>query len=265
MNENLVPPVYGVETPEDFDRIPKISMSDEFMQKQAELTREILKQSDPGAFSLGTLHGIAASSIHPFETGGMEYMKARKFVLNALRKNEKPVLAAFDRITDGMCQLAKTYIELGTDGVYYAALGGEKELLTDEEHERWFMPYDLKIMRAIKDAGGYCFLHICKDGLNMDRYRTYGDLADVVNWGVYEAPYSLKEGRELFSGTCIMGGLKNRSGALITGSREELYQSVKNAAEEAGRTGFILGADCTLPTEIPYERIRMAVEAVRTL
>ena len=62
-----------------------------------------------------------------------------------------------------------------------------------------------------------------------------------------------------------MGGLKNRSGVLIDGSKEEIHQAVKDIAEEAGRTSFILGADCTLPTEIPYERVRMAVEAARTL
>ena len=265
MNENLVPVVSGIKEPEDFDKIPAVSMNDEFMKHQVELTKRILEKSDPTAFSLGTLHGIVASSVQPFEMGGMEYLKARKFVLDSLRKNEKPVLAAFDRITEGMCELAKTYIHLGVDGVYYAALGGEADLLTDEEHTRWFKPYDLKIMKAIKEAGGYCFLHICKDGLNMERYRDYGELTDVANWGVYEAPFSLKEGRKLFPKTCIMGGLKNRSGVLIDGSKEEIHQAVKDIAEEAGRTSFILGADCTLPTEIPYERVRMAVEAARTL
>ena len=32
---------------------------------------------------------------------------------------------------------------------------------------------------------------------------------------------------------------------------------------EAGRVGFILGADCTLPTGIDYSLIRAAVEAAR--
>ncbi len=265
MNENLVPRASGVKNPEDFDKIPEISMKDEFMKAQAELTGEILKRCDPDSFSLGTLHGIVASSVHPFEADGIEYLHARKLVLDSLRKNEKPVLAAFDRITEGMCQLVKTYVELGIDGIYYAALGGETDLLTDEEHERWFKPYDLKIMKAIKDAGAYCFLHICKDGLNMERYRDYAPLADVVNWGVYEAPFSLEDGKKLFAGKTIMGGLKNRSGVLIDGTREEIFEAVKEAAEIVGRTGFILGADCTLPTEIPYERIRMAVEAAREL
>lgn len=265
MNENLVPVVSGVKEPEDFDKIPEISIKDKFMQNQIELTKKILANCDKNAFSLGTLHGIVASSVHPFEMGGMEYLKARKFVLNALRKNEKPVLKALDRITEGMCELAKMYIRLGVDGVYYAALGGEADLLTDEEHERWFKPYDLKIMRTIKESGGYCFLHICKDGLKMERYRDYGELSDVVNWGVYEAPFSLKEGRKLFPETCIMGGLKNRSGVLIEGNEKLIYQEVKHVVEEAGRKGFILGADCTLPTEIPYEHVRMAVHAARTL
>ena len=38
-------------------------------------------------------------------------------------------------------------------------------------------------MKAIKDAGGYCFLHICKDQLNMDRYKDYGPYADVGELG----------------------------------------------------------------------------------
>lgn len=265
MNEHLVPRVSGIRKAKDFERIPEISMEDDFMKKQVELTRKILKRCDSRAFSLGTLHGIAASSIHPIEADDVEYLEARKLVLKALREDEKPVLEAFERITEGMCKLARTYIELGVDGIYYAALGGEAGLLSDEEHAQWFKPYDLRIMKAIKDAGGYCFLHICKDGLKMERYRDYTPFADVVNWGVYEAPYSLEEGKKLFEGTTIMGGLKNRSGVLVDGSEEELRQEIRKAVQAVGKTGFILGADCTLPTEIPYERIRMAVEAARTL
>ena len=43
------------------------------------------------------------------------------------------------------------------DGVYYAALGSERDLLTDEEFEKWFMPYDLEIMDAIR---GLSLIHI---------------------------------------------------------------------------------------------------------
>lgn len=85
---------------------------------------------------------------------------------------------------------AERYIkDAGVDSVYYAGLGAETRWYTDEEFAKWIKPFDLKIMKAIKDAGGYCFLHMCKSGLNMKRYdEDYAALADVVNWGVYEAP-----------------------------------------------------------------------------
>ena len=113
------------------------------------------------------------------------------------------------------------------------------------------------------EAGGYCFLHICKDQLNMERYKDYGAYADVVNWGVYEAPFSLEQGRTMFPGKAIMGGLANRSGVLVDGSEEEIKEEVRNMIKKFGRRGFILGADCTLATEQDLKKIRTAVEAAR--
>ena len=92
----------------------------------------------------------------------------------------------------------------------------------------------------------------------MQRYKDYGGLVDVVNWGVYETDF-LRPARALPSG-CDYGRLANRSGVLVEGSLEEI--EVLCAGLSGVRpTGFILGADCTLPTEIPYERIRAAVQA----
>ena len=116
-------------------------------------------------------------------------------------------------------------------------------------------------MKAIKDAGMYCILHICKDGLNMQRYQGYGDFADVVNWGVYEVPFSMEAGRALFSDCTIMGGLRNRSGVLVDGTDEEIESEVHSTIEAFGEKGLILGADCTLATEQDMRKLRIAVEA----
>ena len=122
-------------------------------------------------------------------------------------------------------------------------------------------PFDLRIMDAARAAGGDVFLHICKDNLNMDRYRKYGAHCDVVNWGIYEAPYSMEQGRKLFPGETIMGGLANRSGVLVDGTDAELQAAVRKIIADFQGNGLILGADCTLPTEIPYQRIATAVHA----
>ena len=265
MNENLIPVFGEIHSPSDYEKlIPKLSMQDDFMRAQMELTKEILTGCDKDAFTMGTLHGICASGIHPIEQTGVNYYAARQMQVDFLRWDEKKMLSAMQRITDVLCDLAKAYIDAGVDAVYYAALGGEHIFFTDEEFEKWIKPFDLQIMKAIKDAGGYCFLHICKDGLNMNRYRDgYPALADVVNWGVYEAPYSLEDGRKLFGGKTVMGGLPNRHGVLVDGTADDVRAEVQKIIDGFGRKGFILGADCTLATEQDLSLVRAAVEEAR--
>ncbi len=264
MNENLIPVFGTIHTPEDYDRlIPVITMDDDFMKNQMEMTKKILENCDKDVFTMGTLHGICASGIHPIEQAGVNYYAARQMQVDFLRWDEKKMLSAMERITDVLCELAESYIKAGLDSVYYAALGGEYEFFTDEEFAKWIKPFDLRVLKAIQDAGGYSFLHICKDHLNMERYRDYSVYADVVNWGVYEAPFSLEMGKELFAGKTIMGGLPNHHGALVEGSKTEIEAEVKKVVDTFGRKGLILGADCTLSTQQDRTKVRMAVEAAR--
>lgn len=262
MNENLIPYCEGITCGGDYSKLPSFSLESGFMKKQTELTKRILDAWGPDRFMMGTLHGVVACGIHFIEKK-YGYDGSRLAMAEHFRQDRNTVLDVYRRITEVMCRLAEKYIEIGLDAVYYAALGGEYRYYTDEEFTEYIEPLDKQILQTIRDTKGYCFLHICKDRLNMERYRDYGAYADVVNWGVYEAPCSLREGRDLFPGKTIMGGLANRSGVLVDGTDEEIELAVKDVVKESGRKGFILGADCTLPTEINYRRIRTAVEAAR--
>ncbi len=264
MNENLVPGFGKITCAADYQRqIPTLSMKDDFMVQQMDFTCKILERCDHSAFTMGTLHGAMASGLHPLEKAGMTYDEGRAFQVKMLREDSQATLSAMQRITDAMSELAQAYIKSGVDAVYYAALGAEDRYLTDDEFSEWIEPLDRQIMQAIHEAGGYCFLHMCKDGLNMRRYANYAPYADVVNWGVYEAPFSLEEGRKLFPGKCVMGGLPNRHGVLVDGDERKVRDAVRNVIEQFGRKGFILGADCTLATEQDLHLLRAAVEAAR--
>ena len=132
------------------------------------------------------------------------------------------------------------------------------------EFERFIKPGDLQIMDAIRDAGGYVFLHICKDHLGMERYRDYADHFDVVNWGVYEVPFSLEAGRELWPGKTILGGLANRTGA-ITESAEAVIAEAQKVVDEFDRKGIIIGADCTIATDQDRSIIKALSDACRKM
>ena len=262
MNENLVPYCEGICSGSDWKKIPSFNAESSFMKEQIDMTKRILDKSDPSKFYIGTLHGVVASALHPIEKK-YGYEMGRLTLAEHLRQDKDAVADALKRIAEGMCQLAEKYVEIGLDGVYYAALGGEYRYYSDEEFESYIKPLDEQILSAIQRSGGVSFLHICKDRLNMQRYTDYGKYADVVNWGVYEAPFCLNEGKKMFPDNTIMGGLANRSGVLVEGTEEEIRREVKKVVEEFGREKFILGADCTLPTDISYQRIRAAVEAAK--
>ncbi|MDD3335531.1 MAG: uroporphyrinogen decarboxylase family protein [Eubacteriales bacterium] len=259
MNENLVPEIGEMNSPQDWNKIPSYNRHSPFMQKQLDMIKRLLDQAGD-VYSLATIHGICASSIHPLEQR-YGYVPVRKMFVEQMRTNKQPMLDARHRIADAMSDLAQACIEIGCNGIYYAALGGEKHFYTDEEFAEAVEPFDRQILTAAREAKGDVLLHICKENLEMSRYRNYGDLCDIVNWGVYEAPYSLEDGRKLFPNAAIMGGLANRSGVLVDGTIPELEAAVRKVIHDFGEKGFILGADCTLPTEIPYERIMAAIHA----
>ena len=195
------------------------------------------------------------------------YDQSRKIFDAWLNEAPEKVLESMKRITDGLCELSVKYIEAGLDGVFVASLGAERRFgLTREQFLEWVAPFDQMIMKTVKDAGGYCFLHVCNRDVNLDYYRDYDEnLYDVVNWGTFEVPCSIREGREIFHQKTVMGGLANRQGVLAAGSEEALINTVHSIVESYGRKGLILGADCTVATEQDLSRIKLAVETARKL
>ncbi len=261
MNENLIPLIGEMNSAKDWLKLPSYDRHAQFMRGELDLIRR-LRDAEPDAYLLATVHGICASTIHPLEAN-YGYEPVRELMVSQLRDpaSRQYIIDAERRIFDALCDLVQAAVEEGCDGIYYAALGAERHYYTDEEFAEAIRPFDLEIMKAAREAGGDVFLHMCKHNLNMERYQGYADYCDVANWGVYEAPMSLEDGRKLFPHQAIMGGLANHGGALTEGSEDDIRAEVRRIINDFGREGFILGADCTLPTGIDMWRLRAAVDA----
>jgi len=269
MNENLVPHMGIIKSPSDWSKFKTITLKDDFIQNQLDFVKKILerlhsdKELDEKVFTVGTLHGVIASTIHPIEKK-YGYRKSRELLCEHLRQEKNDLLDAFKKIKEGMNILAEAYLDAGLDGVYYASLGGEQHYFNDIEFEKYIEPLEKEILSNIK-SNGYSILHICKDNLNLNRYVNYTKYSDIINWGVYEGGVSLEKGKEIFGDVTIMGGLKNRSGVLVNGTNAEIEKEVTKLIQEFGKKEFILGADCTLPTDISYDRVAAAVKAARKI
>lgn len=261
MNENTCPDNPKIKEAADWSNLEPFSPTDEYFVRQIDLVKKVTEAVNGEAVVLATVHGLVASAYHTL--GGTELYDHDGLILTKhMRENPEGMMHAFRMITDYLKNLCRACIDAGADGIYFASLGGERKMFTDEEFAKFIKPFEIEILESIGSVPAFNVLHMCKNDLNLKRYLDYP--CRVLNWGVFEDNISLQEGRELFGKDKIyLGGMDDRAGVIVDGELEEITQFVKDLIKSFGTENFILGADCTLPTNIDSARLRAAIEGTK--
>ena len=258
MNENLLRTDLKITSPSDWDRLKPFSKHSKYIEDQIELVKRVADKVDGSAVLLATIHGTVASVSHVH--GGPLLYEDKQIMAEHLRANPSGLKSAYEAVGEILAYIAEECLKAGADGIYFAALGGERDFLTDEEFEEYVKPNDLAVLRACENPSCFNILHMCKDNLDLSRFVDYG--GEVVNWGVHGVGNpSILEGAKLFPGRAVLGGLDDRSGVLVDGTEEDIRKAVKDVIDTFGTTKFLLGADCTVPSEISLDRLACAVRA----
>jgi uroporphyrinogen decarboxylase len=157
-------------------------------------------------------------------------------------------------------------IDAGIDGFYHSTQGGESNRFEGSSiFDECIKPYDLYLMEAIDHSCEFNILHIC------DYEGEYSNLTPFLDYPGHVVNASLKLGEQYISPKIIsemfgrpsMGGL-DRHGIIITGSEKEIQTEVKRICKNSPNK-FILGADCTLPSNINWQNIRTAIHTAHQL
>lgn len=253
MNDNrydMPPEMPVIEKPEDWAKLPKNPVSSPNYQKQISGLKILAEKLKDEAYFITTI-------FDPMATGN--YISNRK-VIEHLRENPSATMKGLHAIAESLADFAAACIEAGAAGIYYSAQAGGIQKMTCEEHLRYMRPLEMIIWDAASSKGIFNLLHLCGPGMYFDNYRNYP--FDVVNWAVGEpGNFSIAEGKEFFKKPGC-GGLDN-NGVIVSGSKEAIKQAVQKALNEGGETNFILGANCTVPSDINLDNIRSAIMTAR--
>jgi uroporphyrinogen decarboxylase len=178
-----------------------------------------------------------------------------------LKEDPEAVRPGLEAVTESVLTFARECIRLGVDGFYASTQGGETFRFADPAiFTNYVKPCDLQVMEEINRACPFNILHVC------DYNGGYSDLTpfkdypgQVVNCSLElgDRRISTREAAEFF-GRPFMGGVE-RKGLIVDGSPSEIRAAVEGLLRIAPER-YILGADCTLPSTIPWENIRMAIE-----
>ena len=199
----------------------------------------------------------------PFST--LRFGAGEDTVMKHLRGDTDAVAYAFDVVARDNAELCRLLLtEAKIDGVYYCVQGGEKNRFTPAEYERLISPSDLKVLEAANGYSDLNVLHCCGwAGIpnNLEVWKDY--TAKAVNWACFVEKMDLAEGKKFFGGKCVLGGFDNRADSLIVnGTKEEIQDYARELVKKSGKTGVMVGADCTLPGSIDVSRIQWVVDAL---
>lgn len=253
MNEDTYPCEHTIFQASDWKRLPVYGKTAPFIQDQIDIIKRVVERVDGQAPVYATIHGLVASASHTL-LGYPRYDSIGRYAqYYFLRTDPDSMRVAYRRIADTLRVFCEECIRAGADGIYYAALGGEADGFTAEEHAEFIAPLECEILSSVKKVPICNILHACKPKVELSRFTDYP--CDAVNWGIAESGVSLVEGQRLFHNKAVIGGLDDRSPALLSGDTAALTAEVEAILRSMEGHRFVLGSDCTLPSDLPYEHI----------
>jgi uroporphyrinogen-III decarboxylase len=252
------PVLDGIENAEDLFRLRHLGPNHPYIQGQIDRTRKVVKALG-GACPAIYLVFVPLSCIR-LKIGYPKMMKL-------IRENPEAMKYACNVVAEDLKVLVQGLIqEAGVDGIFYSVQNGEENRFTYEEYRDWVTPSDKKVLDYANTLSDMNAIHFCAWEEIPNRLSVWEDYkAPVISWSRYFDIMDIQEAKKHF-GCTVWGGFDNRAGTfLYTASKEEIEKEVANLIVQGGKSGYILGSDCSIHDELPVERIRWVVEAARQI
>ena len=243
---------------EDLERVHSIEPK-EWIEKQVNLVRKLQVTFRHEIASFYNVFAPATYLKWQLQSEGVSFGEL-------LDENPEIVRDALNRIADDIAVLARAVIEDGgADGIYLSLQNIQDSSITKEQYLEYIAPSELKVLEAANKVSDYNILHICGyEGATNDLtvYENYP--AKAINYAAVVEGIPLSEAKKIFGGRAIIGGFANTDeGVLYKGSKEEIEAETRRILDDAGTRGIILGADCTVPSDIDFEHLNWVREAAR--
>jgi uroporphyrinogen decarboxylase len=181
-------------------------------------------------------------------------------ITNHLKENPEAAKKGLEIMTENVLTLIRGCKRAGIDGFYASSQGGEAFRFQDPNiFQNYIKPTDLAVWDELSSCT-FNILHIC------DYEGGYDDLTPFLDYPGQVVNSSLKirdrtltpKGISELFGHPFMGGLE-RKGVLATGDLEAIRRGATDVLAQAPER-FILAADCTVPSDTPWENLRVATE-----
>jgi uroporphyrinogen decarboxylase len=247
--EKSFPRLPDITKPEAWSKMPLYGR--DFYDEQLQVVGDLVQAAKKEALVIVTLYS-------PFMCAG--HTTSQATLTDHLNRDPEAVRRGLEVISDSLMIFVRACIELGVDGFYHSTQGGEAgQFQRKDTFERYIKPYDLRLMEEINQRCPFNILHICDYVMPYDDFSPFLDYpGQIVNSPLDLGDKTLtpSEAAQMFKRP-FMGGLE-RKGELVTGKPEQIAELVEDVLSDAPDR-FILGADCTVPSDTPWDNLKLAI------
>ena len=248
------PVVQQARTAAELAKVQPLPDDHPFFTRQVAYAKEITRRYGS---EVATFYNVfcAGTTLKFMQPGTLAEDEA--FLAQLVREDKAAVRAAFDVISADLAKLAHRIItEAGVTGIYFSLQSLIGEGADRAVYEEVFAPGEKEILRAANAASPYNILHICGYAGHRNELDWYQDYeAKTINWAAVVEGVPLAEGARIFPDRALLGGFGNLpTDILCSGTRAEVEAETQRILAAAGCTGILLGADCTVPRDIDWNR-----------
>jgi MtaA/CmuA family methyltransferase len=167
------------------------------------------------------------------------------------------VTRLFEFVVEMEIAFARAQLEAGADviGVGDAAAS----LVGPRRYEQWVLPFERRLARGIKEAGGRVRLHICGNTRKVLRFmgQVGADLVDL------DSPSPMDEARAAMGPDQPLLGNIDPVRVLRAGTPESVTEAIAACHAGAGPR-YIVGAGCEIPRGTPEANVHALVEYAKS-
>lgn len=198
----------------------------------------------------------------PFSS--MRFTVGDPMVTEQLKEDPQSVIEGMKAVAQDCADISELCTTAGgCSGTYIALHSADVGRYTEEQYRSWIMPQELKVLEMANATSRYNIAHLCGwSGIknNLNWWKDYP--AQLMHWAANVDDVTWEQGKAYFGKKTRMGGFDSRAaGLLYNGTEAEIKAETKRLISVSGTQGVILGADCTVPSDIDYNRIKWVVEA----
>ena len=251
-------PKIDIQSGKDWEKVPVYG--EEFFAPQVAVIEDLAREFGKEAFILPTVYSPLALA-HQTLGRGKDFKKL-------VEEDPKAFGKAIKNLSLSIENYLRSARKHGADGFYVSSQGGDGNSISPKIWKEQIREWDKHVSEVAAEIGLINILHICDYGTPFKNAEALYEFADypasIINVPLKFSDGStlnLKEAQKRF-GRPIFGGLE-RLGVIAKGSIEEAKAEVDKVLKEAS-PNFILGADCTVPGDTDWEKLRAVIDYAHT-